>query len=211
MSLKKMLLFGMLILPLAAPAVVFANESGDKPVSSRELTAEEKRKALEKRIADRKAKPQSKLTPVQQNVVKTRCQVASSIIGGVQSRVTAFEQKRPDLYGDVVTKLEALGPRLAAADVDTASYDKQISELKTKVAAFDKETTALKTAVDDLPIIDCVTDPEAFVATVRESATSRQQVINTGREIRAYLKETVKPTLAQIQKDLQPAKEKNEE
>ena len=200
MKIKKLLLCALLILPLIGNGMVFADE-GDHSTTSDQTTIDTtatKEKTREERVTERKTKTTERLTQVKQNQVKLRCKAANGLIKSAQSRIGSFEAKRTHVYSGLVTRLQELSPKFKAAGVDVTKYDEQVATLKTKADAYDADITALKTSVDDLAGMDCAADPEGFMATLMEAKELRTSVIAKGKDFRAYLKDTLKPTLTDI-------------
>src|SRR5688500_5233862 len=202
---SKLLLMVAFVLPflgLSSSMVSAVEGHGmDTPISSDQQTTT--KKTREERLAERKAEVTQRLTQIQEVMVKGRCKAVSVIITNARSRITKFEEKRPPMYSTLVVKLERLGEKLKAADIDTATYDQQVSELETLVNDFAAEMDALKLAADDLAGMDCSADPQGFVATIKDAVNLRKSVIEKGREIRMHIKDTLKPTLATIRTELQ--------
>jgi hypothetical protein len=201
----KKTLTGILLIPLLFTSVAVAHngdDHGQTEPSKPSVAATVNETTREERIEARKEKLERRLSQVQQNIVKTRCSVVKGVVNASQARIKSFEAKRTQVYSRLVVRLEELGPKLQAAGADTTTYDSQVAELKTMVESYETEIAALTQAVTDLKDMDCEADPEGFVATIQAAAERRQTVIEKGREIRTYLKETLRPTFTDIRAQL---------
>jgi len=110
-----------------------------------------------------------------------------------------------------VAKLEKLSTRIKSSGVDTTKYDEQVNLLKQKVSEYITELSASQQTFSDLKAMLCTSDPEGFATTLLEARKLRLSFIEKGKEIRSYLKETIKPTLKEIRSQLQANNESLEE
>lgn len=157
---------------------------------------------IQSRIKARKEKSQRRLSQLESRIVKPKCQTASTLIKQSQPRVNNFASQRTRLYSQTVDRLRSFSPKLKSANLDTATYDSQIARLQTKFDSFSSEVSAFKQAVDDLVAMDCSTDPEGFVITLLDAKARRLAVIEKGKDFRAYIKDTIKPTLVSFRSQL---------
>src|SRR4030095_195914 len=95
------------------------------------------------------------------------------------------------------------GDKLEAKGVDTATYDAQVDELKTKIETFHTDLANYKQATDDLAEMDCASDPDAFKAALESARQLSKQVVEEGKAIKDFLNNTIKPTLQTIHKQLE--------
>lgn len=200
---------------VASPIGVFAHEAEpehEHEVTTQSTEAEETTttKTLAERLAERKEKLQTKLTNAQQNRLKARCKAAQGLLGSLGTRVKGVEKNRTALYDKVVEKLNGLVTRIGD-QADTAELQAQIAVLEEKIAAFKTDITAYKQAISDLAEMDCVADPTAFRASLDEAKTLHAALLQTSKDIRAYINDAIKPTLQTIRAELAAAKEEETE
>lgn len=157
---------------------------------------------LQERTKKRTTDTATKLTAAQMAVIKSRCSSVKGVIASVQAKTSAFKTARGNRYQKVYDHLAELGPKLKAAGIDTATYDTQIIELKVHLDDFNKAVDAYKVTVDDLKTMDCSTDPQGFVATVKTGVEQRMTVIEKSQAFRSHIKKNIKPTLVTIRKEL---------
>lgn len=212
--LKRIASFGLVAVfavPLVLQAPVFARDGEDhKETTTKTETTSNDKKSRDSRIADWKKKYRLMLSEKQKTTIKSRCKAANIIVSNTGKRISSFEKKRPAQYTKLHNRLEALVPKLKAEGVDTKTLESQLAELKIRIATFNTDIAAYKQAVADLAAMDCAADGEGFVATVKQAIELRKAVVQSGRNIRQYLKETVKPTLKQAQTDLVATKPEEE-
>lgn len=205
MKFKKLLILTVLVLPLVAGQAAFAQVPDDGVEMG---AAGDSR---EQRVKTRKDKVERRLTQSEQTTVKTRCSAAAGLVKANQSRIKSFAARRTKVYSGLVTRFEELSPKLKAAGVDTMTYDEQVATLKSKSDAYSDSIEALQQAIDDLVSMDCAADPEGFVVTLKEAARLREDVIEKGRDFRAYLKDTFKITFEDIRTQLKAKNTEGEE
>lgn len=165
------------------------------------LSAEEKQKLAE-RLQKRKEELKTKLTTVQQKRLQTRCKASQGLIQKVSGRQNGLETSRTKVHANLVDRLTKLETKLADKNLDTTELKAQITELQAKIATFKTDLEAYKTAVADLGQMDCEADPTAFKASLDSSRTALQKVHDDAAAIRAYVKDTIKPTLQKIRAQL---------
>lgn len=178
--------------------------------STTSVTAEEQQKVqedtkaadyqalLKERLAKNKEVAQTSLTKAQQARIKSKCKSAQGKITSINANIKSFRTARIEVYDKVVVKLSALSTRLKDAGADTTELDKQIAELQTLVDSFKTNATELNQAAADLANMDCTADPGAFRAALEVMRTKRKSVADDSAAIRAYITDTIKPTLQTI-------------
>lgn len=189
------------LLVLIVPSVVVA-QSAVPPVQPQIIpNADNDVSAQADRVKERKAKTQKRFSFVEQKLIKQKCQNAQKET--IDSpKVNNFVQRRTQSHEQLVAKLEKLSSNMKASGVDTTRYDEQVSVLKQKVNEYVAELFASRQAFFDLKSMSCTTDPEGFAATLLEARKLRLSFIEKGKEIRLYLKDTIKPTLKEMRSQL---------
>ncbi len=172
---------------------------------SQEMSAEDKA-ALLKRLEERKTALKTRLTATEQQRLKSKCKASQGNLSSLKGRIKGIDTSRANVYRELVERLTKLSGKLKENGVDTAQLDSQIDELKTKIETFKTDLAAYKQAVSDLADMDCVQDPTAFKASLETARTAREKVNADAAAIKAYVKDTIKPTLQQLRSTL----EKNE-
>ena len=167
-------------------------------------------KKLLERLSTRKAELKTKLSTVEQERLKSKCKVAQTgAVSSLSGRIKVIETSRAEVHTNLVNRLNKLVEKLKAKDVDTTKLEAEITELKTKIATFKADLAKYRQAVIDLKAMDCVSDPDAFKASLESARTLRETVAKDAAAIKTYVNDTIKPTLKDIRAALE-AKEKEE-
>jgi len=208
-----------LVVPLLLVASVAAQE--DNTVNSSlkvqtaqttvEKTAEQKKQELLDRLNKRKTELKIKLTTAAKTRLQNRCKAAQGLLSSLEGRIKGIETSRTQVYGNLEERLEKLSAKLKEAGLDTTTLDSQLETLSQKIDIFETDLAAYKQAVADLAAMDCEADPEAFKASLEEARTLRLKLHQSSLDIRIYVKETIKPTLAQLREQLKTKSEGEEQ
>ncbi|HSX45086.1 MAG TPA: hypothetical protein VLF39_03205 [Candidatus Saccharimonadales bacterium] len=156
-------------------------------------------KTMEDRITQRKAEFKTKLTTLQQNRVKLRCKQAQG--GGIKSldgRIKGLQTSRKEVYTNLVDRLNKLVDKLKTKGIDTTKLESEITVIKGKIDTFNNDLATYKQDVGDLKDLNCSSDPVGFKASLESTRTERQTLVNDGKAIKDYVKNTIKPTLKDI-------------
>ena len=155
------------------------------------------------RLAEHKATLKTKLTTVEQANIKAKCKVSQNgAVNSLSGRIKGIETSRNEVYNNLIDRLNSLVTKLKAKNVDTTKLDAEIVTLKTKIATFQADLAKYKQGVIDLKSMDCVTDPTAFKAALESTRTLHDQVAKDALDVKAYVNDTIKPTLKDIRTQL---------
>jgi hypothetical protein len=168
-----------------------------KPVLS-----ESEKKDLASRLQKRKDELKTKLNAVEQQRIKTKCTNSQGKLSSVAGKVNGIETSRTEVYGGLVARLSLLSSRLQNQGVDNTALQTTIDGLKAKIDVFNTDLATYKQAVTDLRAMDCVADPVAYKASLDAARAALVKLQEDAKAVRAYVTDTVKPTLAQIRKQL---------
>lgn len=157
---------------------------------------------LQQRVEAYKAKLSTTPSQAELNRLKARCSVAQTVIKNLQTRVGTVQEKRATAYDNINKSLTELQTALKAKQVDTTKLDAQIKDLDAKLTSFKADMGVYKQSVEDSAAIDCAADPLALRASLQESRNQHEKLVTSVADIRTYINNTVKPTLAQIKTDL---------
>jgi hypothetical protein len=196
------------------PSVALAVESTTATTTSAQaqttsLSEADKQKLLE-RLALRKAEIKLKLTTAQKTRLQTKCKAAQGLIAPIISKVQGYEQGRGEVYGKIVTRLTELSTKLKNRGASTTELDAAVTTLQAKVTTFNTDFATYKQVVSDLKDMECATDPEAFQASLQTARTALTKVNTDATDIRAYVKDTIKPILQKIRAELEPKQEETQ-
>ena len=209
---SNLILSAVLVLPLIAVSSVRAEETMDTRSDEKTettQTTENKKKTgnegltLQQRLDKRKTEVKTRLNALEKTRLQTRCKAAQGNLSSLKGRITGIETSRTEVYGHLVERLTNLQTKLKAAGLDTAALEQQIMTLQTKIDTFNTDLATYKEAVSDLAGMDCASDPDAFKASLETARTLRQKLVQDGKDIKAYLSDTIKPTLQTLRSQLE--------
>jgi chromosome segregation ATPase len=161
---------------------------------------------LQTRLAKRKSELKTTLTAAVSARIKLRCKAAQ---GADKEHDNEHKQPlvaRKKVYDNLVSKLDSLRDKLKAGNIDTKELDAEITALSTKIETFNTELAAMQQDRADLQAMDCATDPTAFKASLDAARLQREKVVKAAVDIRAYVKEVIKPTLVTLRAEVVKAK-----
>lgn len=205
----KLALGSILLTPVFVVGTVLAQEqqqtTAEQPTTTetapQQMTAEEKQKLLE-RVQQRKAEAKLKLTNTQQKRLQARCAASQGKVQSLVGRQKGVETSHAKVHANLVDRLTKLETKLAEQKVDTAALKTQIAELQAKIATFKTDFAAYQALATDVVNMDCVADPTAFKVSLEATRTALKKVHDDSVAIKAYVNETIKPTLQQIRAQL---------
>lgn len=220
---KKIFSVSTLTLLLAMTPVVATAQSGrsnrvaqddtTQTTTATEETAPSQTEAEERqaRLAERKAALKTRLDAARQARIKSRCKASQGKLSSISGRIQGLETSRAQVYANLIDRLTKLNDRLKTAGVDTTELDSQITQLNTLIDTFNTDLGAYKLSVGDIAVMDCAADPIAFQATLETARTSRTKAADSAKAIRAFLTETIKPTLSDLKAQFAQNKDTNQQ
>jgi hypothetical protein len=212
--LNKITLLGLyvVILAISLPAVVLAQEEAvttnlQEPTqqidqSSEVVVEEDSLEKQKERIERAKQKVTDKLSLSSERKIRTKCKVAQTKIGTLQSNVATVLEKRTDVYTGFNTKLNELVAKLKVANVDTASLEASIAELNILATTASTSFTEYTTILSDMTNMDCETDPQGFAALLTEARSLRASVLTAQNNVISQLRQQIKTDLEEAKKSL---------
>lgn len=200
------------------PALASAESSTDstqnqkqKPTTTtkteQEIQAEKQK--LKERLEKQKADLKVKLNAAQEARIKAKCKATQGIIKAGEEHVKANAPKREQAYQQLKDHMTKLVEKLKAKGVNTVQLEEQLVVLKGKIDTFKLNQAAYNQAVSDAQNIDCAADPTGFKAALESARSKRETLIQSANEIKNYVKNSIKPTLATIRGELESKKTSN--
>lgn len=205
-----------LLLPVALVSSVFAQEqttTTTKPEATTTTPApltDTQKKAMQDRLQQRKDALKLKLTTVQQKRLQSRCKSAQGKLTSEAAKVNGIATSRTKVHANIIDHLTSLETKISAQGLDTTALKAQIATLQTKITVFTTDLALYKDAVNDLAAMDCAADPTAFKASLESARTARAKLREDGAAVHAYIKDTIKPTLATLRAQLEAKKTSTE-
>lgn len=197
-----MAMAGTFAVPLLLVGIVAAQENAPDVTTQAETRQQSPDTTLQQRLEERKNRLQPALNNVQQAVIAQRCKPAQPLLKKLGDKVRANVPQRQRAYEEVDTRLVSLIEKLEASGVDTGTLKQQQGELSKKIAAYKTDASTYHETLDDLSAMDCAADPVAFKASLDEARRLRESLSKQITDIRAYVMDTIKPTLLEIRKSL---------
>lgn len=164
-----------------------------------EQTAQEQLKA---RLEARKTQLKTRLDAAKQARITSRCKASQGKLSSISGRIKGLETSRTQVYENLLSRLNKLSEKLATRGIDVAGLNTQITELTALITTFNTELAEYKQTVADLADMDCAADPPAFQASLEAARTARTETAEAAKAVRAYLKDTIKPTLGELKAQL---------
>lgn len=178
--------------------------SSAAPAVSHDNSAEEEHS---ERLQKRKNSAARRFGVGEQSTIRSHCQVVRGLVAPTEIQVKGLEAGRSSKYHTLLSRLEELGMKLKDTNVDTATYDQHMTELKIKIETYLSELATLGQLLADVASIDCAADPEGFALTLLEAKTRRESVIASDRGLRMYVRDALRPALKQLRGHLQDSGE----
>lgn len=157
---------------------------------------------LEQRVQNYKNTMGAAINTAEQKRLTLRCGVAQAAVKNLQPNVAKVQTARSTAYNSIVDKLDELEKKLGNQAYETSKLQGMIDTLDEKITAYKLHIDTYKQAVDDLTAINCTSDPVAFKAALVAARTAHDNLPADISDIRAYIINTIKPQLLQIQQDL---------
>lgn len=182
-------------------SLVMAQDADHMESTETTQTEQTDRKALQDRLAQRKNQLKTRLTAAQTTRLKDRCKPAQAKLNTFHGKLRSIERSRVNAYDKIIDHLNALVSKVGDK-ADTSDLQAQINTLKEKVEAFENDFTAYRQIVSDLHEMDCGADPAAFKASLESAKSLQSQLKTEAKDIRAYITETIKPTITALRQTL---------
>lgn len=182
------------------PVMVRAEtESESSHASTTEVTKEtetnEQKKTRASRVEEYKKNVKDKLSQTSKAKIVDKCEKAQSVAKTRHSKDENNLKGRSTAYSKIVEALERTSVRLKNDGIDVSKLESNTTELNAKIQNFNALEATSRQTLQDLSLIDCKSDPEAFKAALESARTARQNTQVAAKEVRTYLKDVVKQTL----------------
>lgn len=176
------------------------------PVTPTPATPTTPTAGAQERIAKRIADLKVKLTAAEQTRLKARCQGAQTVAKVLEDRATKVIANRTKVYEAIGKNLTTLSSRLSQQGIDVSTLTEQQATLKKMAEKLKADAEAYQQVLNDLNTLDCVKDPAGFKASLEEARTLRNSLAKQSAELRAYARDTLGGTLAQIKQQINAKK-----
>lgn len=166
---------------------------------------------LEGRIQARKESLKITLDAAKANRIKNSCKAAQGKLQASSKRIQGIRTSRSEVYNNLTARLNNAKDKLAESNIDTAKLDSAMTELADTIVSYKTIMTSYQSAIDDASVLDCQTDPEAFWLSISQARESITEIKDTHQQIKDHLKNSIKPELVELRKQLGGNSEGGEE
>lgn len=194
--MRKKLLLGVilvLLLLLVVPAPAHAIPA-DPPAGA----------SLQQRIDFRKNELKLVIDPKDEQRLKSRCLAVQALYRNFQQELAPKISNYQKKYQSIDAKIALAVGKLKLAERDTLELEKQRAVLAAKVATLDSTFTNYRQSIDDVVLMNCQADLVGFKALIQTSRGYHDTVRLQTFDIRSYVVDTIKATLAGHITALQP-------
>ncbi len=189
-------------LMVLAPVAIAHGQTSDSSSSTDQQLTDTEKAQLQSRLEKEKTDLKIKLGVAETALIKAKCTPAVSNIKSLSTRFLTNVPQRVKAYDNLSSHLDTLITKLNAKGVDTTELKQELTTLQAKITTFNTDEAAYKQALSDAKNVDCSTDPAAFKAALLTARTARDKVMKDIADIKAYVKDTIKPTLQKIRTQL---------
>jgi hypothetical protein len=152
---------------------------------------------LEQRLSARRPKVQ--ITAAEKASIAAKCSLAQTAINDRRTKDTKAASIRLQTYNELVKRLTFLVDNLSSQGSDASELLNAENYFVNSINTYLADAGKYKTAMDDLVVMDCKTDPAGFKASLTEARQLRTQ-LNTEAA-------NVKKNLSNLQKSLANARQ----
>ncbi len=189
-----------LLLPAAVIVPVLSLESHYAPPIQAQTRPDP---AQAERVSKYKAALGREVNNAEQTRMRLRCAVAQANAKALADRLATAQQNRNAAYDAILTKLDELVGRLDEQAFEITALQNNVTTLRRKIDSYKKNMNNYQLAVSDMATVDCSADPTAFIAALEAARKSHQAVLPEIPDIRAYITNTIKPSLTQVRGQIQ--------
>ena len=192
----KLILSSLIMAPaFLMPVVAHAATTTTTTTTTTTATATE---TITQRVSKYKLALKTQPTAAEQVKIKANCKAAQVKGRVLSAQITQKIVVRSAAYVGITKKIEVLVTDLKASNVDTTKLETEQEELKKLITTYGTDLKVYQENISDMNAIDCLTDPTAFKAALEAARTSQATVLKDIKAIRAYINDTIKPTLTDI-------------
>jgi len=192
-----------LIIAILLPAGVLVPYFGIESQYGAPVSVQAQSESLQQRVQNYKKQLEREIKKGEQDEIILSCAVAKENLAILSTRLESVQKKRSRAYADMLSRLQKVYERLEEQAFETSKLKTNLDELNAKIASYNAEMKSLIRTVDDMEQIDCKNDPVAFVAALEYARNSHRDIITLVDDIREYITNTIKPTMAQIREQVE--------
>lgn len=193
MKRLKLILSSLIVTPLLLVPVV-AHAETTTTTTTETVTTE----TTTQRVGKYKLALKTQPTAAEQIKIKANCKAAQVKGRILSAQITQKIAQRSAAYIAITGKIDSLITDLKAANVDTTNLQTERDALQKLITTYGTDLKVYQDNITDMNAVDCVADPVGFKAALEAARTSQATVLKDIKAIRAYVNDTIKPTLQAI-------------
>jgi aconitase B len=193
MKRLKLILSSLIVTPLLLVPVV-AHAETTTTTTTETVTTE----TTTQRVGKYKLALKTQPTVAEQIKIKANCKAAQVKGRILSTQITQKIALRSAAYVAVTVNIDNLINDLNAANVDTTELQTESDALQKLITTYGTDLKVYQDNITDMNAVDCVADPVGFKAALEAARTSQATVLKDIKAIRAYVNDTIKPTLQAI-------------
>lgn len=190
----------LLLLPAAIIVPILSLESHYAPPTQAQTQADS---SQAQRVTAYKAALGREVSEAEKTRMKLRCGVAQGNAKTLATRLATVQKNRNAAYDSITKNLNTLLTNLDKQAFETTALKENMVSLQAKIDSFKTNMNNYYLAVNDMATVDCANDPLAFIAALTAARKAHDAVQPQLADIRAYITNTVKPTLVQIRSQIE--------
>jgi hypothetical protein len=157
---------------------------------------------LNQRVAQRKGEQRIKLNTNDKQRIQFQCTLAQSKLRTMGDTYSSSSDNRDKVYHQIDAALWIIIGKLKVAGKDTFSLEQQRTGYIKRVKAFENQSEEFQQVIKDMLAMNCKADPTGFKALLETARDYNAQIRSSFISIKAYLVDTVQPTISQQSDDL---------
>lgn len=174
----------------------------DKNSRNNSTQKDTKAEARAERLEKIKTARQEKLSEIEAKRIMNRCKPAQNKLASLQQsdavKVNAFTDK----YNRVLSRFDLILQRLVAAGIDTTELERVYQDAMGDINQLTTDMNAYLMTLEDLSVLDCEADPEAFQAALVTIRENRLVIKDQVKSIREFFQTNVRESLLAVKSQL---------
>lgn len=158
---------------------------------------------FDQRLVQRKAEQNVQLDKKAQDRLTSKCVGAQNAVRSIQQKAGSTLDNREKAYQRIDGILWVTIGELKLAEQDTFNLERQRAQLAADAKTFQTTVDYYLQTLDDIAVINCQADPAGFKALLETARAYHQQIRVQSANIKTYVVDTIKPTVAKHTQDLQ--------
>lgn len=194
-----LLVTGLIGLPLLGFTILRAGDLAAQAVPPAPTPAGS---SLDQRVAQRKTERAIVLDERATKKLESSCVGSQTKFRSIQNEILDIEKSREEVYRAIEGKVWVAIGRLKVAGKDTFNLETSQLDYTKKTTKFLETFNQFKQAIDDILIINCASDPTAFMAYVETIRLLHEDIAAQAPVINKHLVDNLRPLISQYSEEL---------